>query len=111
MEAIIDTRIKTALMLHGVLHGFCDYIDTGTAIMELNVAQNIMNRPGPIISDVTIYSEILQHLRLWPPLEDLVGVWVGTEDADNLGRVLGEPGGGHQGKRASCPSVKGELRN
>ena len=39
VKAIIDTLIKMAVIFHEVLHGFCAFIVTGTAIMELNMGQ------------------------------------------------------------------------
>ena len=41
MEALIDTRLRTSLQMHDVLHGFRFIIRTGKAIMELNLAQEI----------------------------------------------------------------------
>ena len=41
VEALIDTRLHTSLQMHGVLHGFRAGRGTGTAIMELNLAQEL----------------------------------------------------------------------
>ena len=41
MDAIIDTRIKTVLTFHNVLHGFRANKGTGMEIMELNMAHDI----------------------------------------------------------------------
>ena len=41
VEAIIDTWIKTAVTFHDVLHGFCAYKSTRTAITELNMSQEL----------------------------------------------------------------------
>ena len=41
MEALIDTRLRTSLQVHGVLHGFRSGRGMGTAIMELNLAHEI----------------------------------------------------------------------
>ena len=41
MEAIIDTHINRAMMFHGVLHVFRAKRGTGTAIMELKIAQEL----------------------------------------------------------------------
>ena len=35
VDAVIDTRIKTVVQLHNVLHRFCARMGTGTTIMEL----------------------------------------------------------------------------
>ena len=40
-EALIDTRLRTSLQLHGVLHRFRTRRGTGTAIMELKFAHDI----------------------------------------------------------------------
>ena len=42
VEALIDTRLCVSLQLHNVLHGFRDRIGTGTAIMELEIAQELV---------------------------------------------------------------------
>ena len=55
VEAIIDTRIKTLVTFHDILHVFCASTGTGTASMELNMMQElasidkdpITNVPGP----------------------------------------------------------------
>ena len=39
LEAIIYTRIKKVVTFHDVLHKFCASRGTGTAIMELKMAQ------------------------------------------------------------------------
>ena len=41
MEAIINTRLRESIRLHDVLHGFHTWRGTGTAILELNLAQEI----------------------------------------------------------------------
>ena len=41
MEAIIDTRIKTAVTFHDFLQGFCAGRERGAVIMELNIAQEL----------------------------------------------------------------------
>ena len=41
VEALINTRLKTSLQMHDVLHGFSDGRWTGTAIMELKLAQEL----------------------------------------------------------------------
>ena len=38
-DAIINTRVKTAVNFHGVLHGFRVHHGMGKAIMDLNMAQ------------------------------------------------------------------------
>ena len=38
---MIDTRIKKLVTLHKLLHGFCAGRGTGTAIMELKLAQDL----------------------------------------------------------------------
>ena len=43
MEAIIDACIKTVVMFHGVLHRFCSSRGTGTAIMEIKIAQELVS--------------------------------------------------------------------
>ena len=39
VEALIDTRLCASLQLHDVLHELLDGRGTGTAIIELNLAQ------------------------------------------------------------------------
>ena len=39
LEALIDTRLRASFQLHDVLHGFRAGRGTGTAIMDLNIAQ------------------------------------------------------------------------
>ena len=41
VEALINTRLKTSLQMHDVLHGFRYGRWTGTAIMELKLAQEL----------------------------------------------------------------------
>ena len=41
VEALIDTRLSASLYMHNILHGFRARIGTGTAIMELNLTQEI----------------------------------------------------------------------
>ena len=41
VEAIIDTRIKTVVTFHNVLHGFSSIRGTGTAIMDINMVQEL----------------------------------------------------------------------
>ena len=41
VKAIIETRIKTVVILHGILHGFCPSRGTEAPINELNMAQEI----------------------------------------------------------------------
>ena len=41
VEAIIETNIKTAVMFHDVLYGFHACRGTGTAIMEINMDQEL----------------------------------------------------------------------
>ena len=41
MEAISDTLIKKAMTFHDILHRFRALRRTGTAIMELNIAQEL----------------------------------------------------------------------
>ena len=39
VEVLIDTRLRTSLQMHNVLQGFSSGRGTGTAIMELKLAQ------------------------------------------------------------------------
>ena len=39
LEAIIDTYPWSRIQFHDFLHGFCAWRGTGTATMELNIAQ------------------------------------------------------------------------
>ena len=41
VEAIVDTRKKMVMKFHGVLHGFCASRGTGTAIIDLKMAQEL----------------------------------------------------------------------
>ena len=41
LEAIIDTRIKTVVVLHDALHVFCTRRGTGAAMMEIKIAQDL----------------------------------------------------------------------
>ena len=41
VEALIDTRLISIIHFRDVLHGLRDGIDTGTDVMELNIAQDI----------------------------------------------------------------------
>ena len=41
VEAIIDTRIKTAMVFHDVLHVFSGFRGTGTAILDINMYQEL----------------------------------------------------------------------
>ena len=43
VEEIIDTRIRASLQFHEVLHGLRAGIWTGTAIMEMNLAQELLS--------------------------------------------------------------------
>ena len=43
MEAIIDTHINNSVTFHDVLHGFRVGMLMGTAIMELNLAQELVS--------------------------------------------------------------------
>ena len=40
---MIDTWIKLVAQLHCVMHGFCSGRGTGTAIMELKLAQELVS--------------------------------------------------------------------
>ena len=40
-ETVFDTRIKSVVQFHNVLHGFCAGRGTCTAIMELKLAQEL----------------------------------------------------------------------
>ena len=53
-------------------------------------------QPGHIITGVPVPSEIIIHIRPWPNIIDLGGLQGGPRDVDTLGRIMGEPGGGHQ---------------
>ena len=57
VEALIDTRLRASLQFHDILHRFWARRGTGTAIMELKLAQEL----------VSIYQEplflLLLHLR------------------------------------------------
>ena len=39
VEELIETRLRASLQFHDVLHGFLATIGTGTAIMDLDLAQ------------------------------------------------------------------------
>ena len=41
VEDIIDTRIKSLMKFHYVLHGFCANKGMGTEIMDINMAQEL----------------------------------------------------------------------
>ena len=41
VEALIDTRLRASIQFHDVLHGLRDRRGTGTAIIELNLAQEL----------------------------------------------------------------------
>ena len=41
VEAIIDTILRVSVCLHNILHSFCAGRVTGTAILELNMAQDL----------------------------------------------------------------------
>ena len=41
VEVIIDNRLRDSLQFHDVLHGFWDGRETGTAIMDLKLAQEL----------------------------------------------------------------------
>ena len=43
VEAVIDTCIKTVVQFHDVLHRFCAERGTGTIIMELKLAQELVS--------------------------------------------------------------------
>ena len=43
VEALIYTRLRASLQMHDVLHGFRSRIGTGMAIMELNLAQDLVS--------------------------------------------------------------------
>ena len=43
MKALIYTSINNLVTLHDFLHGFCAGRVTGTAIMELNLAQELVS--------------------------------------------------------------------
>ena len=40
-EVAIDNRIKTVVQFHDVLHVFCEGRGTGTAIMDIKLAQGL----------------------------------------------------------------------
>ena len=52
---MIDTRIKSVVKLHNVLHGFFAGRGMGTAIMELKLAQALENVDQFTIFLVLIY--------------------------------------------------------
>ena len=41
MEAVINTPIKMTVKFHDILYGFYTHQGTGTAIMELNMSQEL----------------------------------------------------------------------
>ena len=41
VEELIDTRLRSSVRLHNVLHGFCEERGMGTAILELKLAQEL----------------------------------------------------------------------
>ena len=41
VDGVVDTRVKSAVLFHDVLHGFHVGRGTGTAIMELKIAQDL----------------------------------------------------------------------
>ena len=41
VEAIIDTRLRTSVRLHDVLHSFCEGRGMGIEIMELKMVQEL----------------------------------------------------------------------
>ena len=43
VKEVIDTRIKTVVQFHNVLHGFCACRERGAAIMELKLAQELVS--------------------------------------------------------------------
>ena len=107
MEAVIDVRIKKAVMFHDVLHGFHMGRGMGTFIMELNIAQELVRvDKEPIL--LVLHPESLLQPGPWSYTAYLGGVRVEAENAGNYGVVLVAAGGGHPIKRVPWPPVQGD---
>ena len=63
MEAIFDTRIKKAVTLHDILHGFRTGMGTGKAIMEIKLTHEL------VIMDQDLL--LLVFLDLWKAYDNL----------------------------------------
>ena len=63
MEAIIDTCIKKFKNVHDALHIFCAWRGMGTAIMELNIAQDLasVNQDPLLLEELRRQQETQQH--------------------------------------------------
>ena len=55
VEALIDTCLKSSLQLHDVLHGFRAGRGTGTAVMELNLVQELSSVDNEPVFLVLLY--------------------------------------------------------
>ena len=75
MEAIIDTHIKTVVEFHDILHGFRASRGTGTAFMDINMAQDITSIFLVFLDLWKAYST-LESGRL---LQNLEGYWMGPK--------------------------------
>ena len=73
VEAIIDTRIKTVVTFHNVLHGFSAIRGTWTAITDINMVQELASiyqyQLLLVLLDLWNAYDILYHIQLLSTLE------------------------------------------
>ena len=63
VEAIINSRVNTAVQFHDILHGFCVRKGTGMNIMELKTAYDMGNIYGDLL-----FTAFLELKNTWNTL-------------------------------------------
>ena len=83
LEAIIDTRIKTVVVLHDALYVFFTRRGTGAAMMEIKIAQDIasINQDSLflVFLDICKAYETLERRQLIQALEgygEFLNMWI-----------------------------------
>ena len=95
VEVLIDTCLRTSLKMHNVLPGFRAGRETGTAIMELKLAQELARIDQDLLFleflDLRKAYDTVDRYRLLITME---GGGAGASDVCNLGDFMGMPSGG-----------------
>ena len=124
VEVLIDTLLGAIPQMHDALHGFRSERGTGSAIMEVKLAQELARMDkNPPLPGIPGPSEGLQHSIPGKPAHNTEGVWSGASDVGNLGDLLVMPAGGskakqlqragliyHKGYNASQPRVPDAIQ-
>ena len=80
VEALIDTRIKTVVQFHDVLHGFCAGRGTGTTITELKISQELVSVDQDLLFLALLYlSKAYDNLDQGKLLQTLAGYGAGPK--------------------------------